>query len=834
MVWVSLTEAESDWALPLQRRWLARQCFAGEGLPLLVGIVEPHQITVFHRDMPETHPCPLPFPNTPKSIQAWRLFLEKFVQGTLYPNRFHPEGQASTAQDSAEAWQETHRTRKEKGRYYTPFALAARLSEIVVRGWLAPRMQKIRQALSSGRVEQAGQELLYLRAVRICDPSVGSGIFLQGAFQTLCRAHAELVSLAHCLAEQAPSWNAPPDWAANTLECAILWEQHLLNHCLYGVDVDEEALRLTQDNIRPLGLAPAKINPPHLGVGNALLNPMGGFTPEEKQAFGHANRQALQGLVLNLSGKIPLKPLIERYLQGPDQRSGVALQGDLQPFCWELQFAPLFWDPEGNYRPDAGFDILLGNPPWEKIKANRREVDVHETPLKQADAYQQTAETTRWFRQLVRRQGHFLYQSPPGKSRRQGSDDNLYKLFVERTHQLLSSQGGMGLLLVKNGLLGDLGTCGLRHMLLEEAQLRGLWQFHNKPQDPVYASEGKLFPDIDPHERLCAVWFQKGGAQEAFWPVEAVPALTPWLHQGHEGKKTETMSLEDVQRFSPTYWEIPVFRGARDREVMDRLGQWPRLADAPWQAVWGRELDMSLDRHHLLTEPPREGEYAYPLWEGRLVQPFQMATTPHRWVTGAETLKRFPNRDTERLVIRLILPNSARKINATLVPPGVILGNSLGYLKPSGQSRSTQLYLLAFLNSLVVEYWLRHTVSGMTLNFFKLDQVPIPPPLPSESLSEKVSALIGGPWGAENQRFRPLISGIPKEECQAVRLALEVAVAHRFGLTESDWSYVLDSFSLPPEEKHSLLEAFTDGWPQNASQDTVSQSTSHKGIQRVS
>ena len=41
---------------------------------------------------------------------------------------------------------------------------------------------------------------------------------------------------------------------------------------------------------------------------------------------------------------------------------------DLRPFCWELEFPEVFFTEEGLLKQEAGFDIMIGNPPWEAIK----------------------------------------------------------------------------------------------------------------------------------------------------------------------------------------------------------------------------------------------------------------------------------------------------------------------------------------------------------------------------------------------------------------------------------------------------------------------------------
>ena len=39
-------------------------------------------------------------------------------------------------------------------------------------------------------------------------------------------------------------------------------------------------------------------------------------------------------------------------------------------FHWELEFPEIFFDADGRRRPDAGFDVVVGNPPWDMVRAD--------------------------------------------------------------------------------------------------------------------------------------------------------------------------------------------------------------------------------------------------------------------------------------------------------------------------------------------------------------------------------------------------------------------------------------------------------------------------------
>ncbi|HQR66664.1 MAG TPA: hypothetical protein PLB02_04660, partial [Thermoanaerobaculia bacterium] len=39
-------------------------------------------------------------------------------------------------------------------------------------------------------------------------------------------------------------------------------------------------------------------------------------------------------------------------------------------FHWELEFPEVFFDETGARRPGGGFDAIIGNPPWDMVRAD--------------------------------------------------------------------------------------------------------------------------------------------------------------------------------------------------------------------------------------------------------------------------------------------------------------------------------------------------------------------------------------------------------------------------------------------------------------------------------
>ena len=49
------------------------------------------------------------------------------------------------------------------------------------------------------------------------------------------------------------------------------------------------------------------------------------------------------------------------------------IRDEIRPFHWEIEFSEVFFDEAGVRRGDAGFDAIIGNPPWEGITFKARE-----------------------------------------------------------------------------------------------------------------------------------------------------------------------------------------------------------------------------------------------------------------------------------------------------------------------------------------------------------------------------------------------------------------------------------------------------------------------------
>ena len=143
--------------------------------------------------------------------------------------------------------------RKTTGSYYTPDSLVQCLLDSALEPVLSERLK--------GNNSQDAEKLIL--SLKVCDPACGSGHFLIGAAHRIARRLAGVRS-----GEQEPS----PQESRKAL-------RDVINHCLYGVDINPMSVELCKLALWMEALDPGKplsFLDNHIRVGNSLL----GTTPE--------------------------------------------------------------------------------------------------------------------------------------------------------------------------------------------------------------------------------------------------------------------------------------------------------------------------------------------------------------------------------------------------------------------------------------------------------------------------------------------------------------------------------------------------------------------------
>lgn len=283
-------------------------------------------------------------------------------------------------------------------------------------------------------------------------------------------------------------------------------------------------------------------------------------------------------------------------------------------FHWELEFPDVFTET------GAGFDAVVGNPPWETLQPQSKEFFSNHDPLYRAYGKQEALRRQRelfqgderierdwlayigefkdianWVKHaaeafgdgedghgrpavaLVARRADRTKQlhrkwaaerrkrsgltDPEHPFRHQGEGKAYtYKMFVEAGHALLGTGGQFGFV-VPSGLYTDKGSASLRRLLLERCSWRWLYGFENR---------NKVF-DIHRSFKFCVVIARKNGAEDGGTEAIRAAFMRHDLEDWAEAKGVLDYPAERVTAFSPKSLSVLEIRSERDLAVLTKI-----------------------------------------------------------------------------------------------------------------------------------------------------------------------------------------------------------------------------------------------------------------------
>ena len=595
--------------------------------------------------------------------------------------------------------------------------------------------------------------------IRIIDPACGSGTFLVRAYEEF---RTWFIGYTHKNggSESLSQMRLREDGESETAS----FLDRVLENCIYGIDKDPRATRLARLNL----------------FLRAAENPK----------------------------KLPELKIIER--------DSLVWDKDLkESFIFERDF-PLIHE-------DGGFDVVLGNPPWEKWKPDSQEFFEEQDPgfksLPTKEAKKRIRELFKkrpylkkeWTEKLTEYEyystyyrEHYEWQSAEGKNGGKSGDLDLYKIFTERAYQL-AKPGGMVGFVVPSGIYTDLGAKGLRTMLFENCEITGMYGFENRKF---------VFPDIDQRYKFVLLSYKKGGKTISF-PCAFFLHTKDDLDKAVE--KPTILTVDFIKKSSPTSWSVLEIKSQKDKEIVERLLVNPFLG-TKIEGKWNIELQSGFhmtNDNHLFRESALGG---VPLLEGKNIHQFthQWKEAPvARYHVSLEDLKANELDYHERYWFgfrRIARSTDVRTLICTIVPPGYCCSESITYIKNKLEFK-TMCYLCGVINSFVLDYFIRQKVSA-NINMFYFLELPVPR-LDSgpeyEAISKMTAQLVAvsDEFDELKKEFGIKYGVTDEKDRETIRARLEVAVAKLYGITKEELQYILTKFPIVDEKyKKKVLEEY--------------------------
>ncbi|MCL8380651.1 Eco57I restriction-modification methylase domain-containing protein [Xanthobacter aminoxidans] len=457
---------------------------------------------------------------------------------------------------------------------------------------------------------------------------------------------------------------------------------------------------------------------------------------------------------------------------------------------WQIAFPGVWSNWEGRER-DGGFDAVVGNPPWDRIKlqqvewfaARKPEIALAQRASDRArmiaalkaegaplfadyeKAEARAADTAR----VARKSGHYPFLA--------GGDTNLNSLFIERAHALVKQEGMVGVL-VPSGIASDQSSAAFFRQVTSNRQIHAVIDFFNRRYD------GSLFfPDVYYRFKFCA--YVAGGEARTFKEA-SYGFFIRELAEIENPDRVFALTADEIRKINPNSGTAPIFRSRRDKDItaqiydrlpvlVNRSGNEPVVV---WPLRYVRMLDMANDSGLFRTRAELESEEGawpingncfassagqwVPLYEGKMVQAFDHRASdvvlaeanvfrpgqgadltdeehcdtarlpnPRYWVPASKIGWAAPTDWCVSLKDVTSVTN-ARTTIATMIPR-YAAGHTLPVLFPEkGDGPPSYVefapLVLANLNSVVFDYLARQKVHGNHLAWYLLEQLPTVPP----------------------------------------------------------------------------------------------------------
>ena len=730
---------------------------------------------------------------------------------------------------------QSKRQRKELGAYYTDPRLCRFMVERTVKPLFEERLGRLRQAIAVQDHSAAQAALDAILGMSICDPTMGSAPFLRSAFDylseqylPLCRdvadAKAKLPAFYDATARTAPFLTTrggrmdDEGWGR--------FEWHILRRMLYGVDIDLKAVCIACQTFALSALKylkqgerfPSFFNL-NLKLGNALISPV---TPSARAMLAENHGTQIARLIQLRREAMALPNTEKAYerlavqlkeidtVKGPivctlmQERVAPILQDfteDLRPFCWELEFPEVFFTEEGSLKQEAGFDVMLGNPPWEAIKYHDAEF-LRGIGAESKDvttlAKQNPSVTTAYKHYLGELETWKYWVSSGGQYDHQqgGRDRNKWRLTTEVAWKLTSPVGAMSLV-VPGGIIADEGGIALKRWLFPEGDAWTFVSFDEK-NDVFAGTQG--FTVID---------FRKGRPTRSVSHLEGLTRTEQLFAWPYE---PSPIALELVKKLSPDALALPSVRDDIDRSLLEKLYRHPLIGDT--QQAWfaktvSYDYHMGNDRKKYF----REDAVGIPLLEGKSIAQYEVMPLDQVRIHVPARRQVEPGGQYRIACAAVAGTLRARRMICTVLPHGYATGHALNCFLVDGND-AERLFLVGVLNSFVVEWRMRQLARNNNIVKFMLLQIPVPRPPRAEV--ERIAALVAVLITAD-ERFKdlgPLLQGRKPAHAahdrHETKCQIDAEVARLFDLNRSELDRVLSIYAKVPEgTKRQVRELFS-------------------------
>ncbi len=584
---------------------------------------------------------------------------------------------------------------KAKGAFYTPKEIVRYMCKESLIAHLASKLPNMADSVVRAFVEhhEMQPELepyrdtleTALRDVKICDPAIGSGAFPMGLLNELWRCREAL----------------------GTELSRLQLKKEIIENNIYGVDIERGAIDIARlrfwlsivvdsENAEPLPNFDYKFM-----QGNSLIESYGGFDLSRiaGKTVGRTSTstQYVIGLDSDLSQK-NLQRLLREYFSVTDHQKKAtmrhAINAEVKTLIREsVGGTPTFLakleqlDPSANHDlfhwhtwfkdifDKGGFDIVIGNPPYFQVKKGM--VDKNKYPYSE------------------------------GKDK---GKQNVYKLFVEHSYNILSTNG-ICTLITQSSLMCDSSSQFTRELLLKKTTISQIIEFPKVAPHPG----GQLFKGA--LVATCIVLYRKTiPTKEHVFCLSAHNDLTTL-----ENFDFAQLSQQKPIEFYPEGYCFPLIR-RQDFSVIEKMNDGTMFLGKMIQSSSQGDFNLTNESFCFSTKPTDVKMY-----RGCHVHRYYIDNEVEEYILGGYKNDIVQNNIKNRYIVcqQISGMTDKRRFNVAITKQDKCLfGNSVNKLAICREYNP--FYILAIINSQVIDWYFRKTSTNNHVNIYELEQLPIP------------------------------------------------------------------------------------------------------------
>jgi hypothetical protein len=502
-------------------------------------------------------------------------------------------------------------------------------------------------------------------------------------------------------------------------------------------------------------------------------------------------------------------------------------------FHWRLEFPQIF--------EKGGFDVVVGNPPWERIKLQEEEHFIDEPYLSESRNKAERVRRIEEYRQSTDEKKRIRIQrfdlakhdaDAASKFVRESKrfplagvgDVNTYALFAELGLRLLNENGRTGLLL-PTGVVTDETTKSLFRFVCERESLVSFLGMDN---------ERMIFPSIDHRNKFGLLCVSGPGIRTAQPVFTFGCSLPEWVH---DQRRRFTLTNRDLKLLNPNSETCPVFRTKADAELAKNVYRSiPVLRNlnagrGSWEIRFLAMFHMANDSNLFQMSSSPE---LVPLYEAKMFNQYDhrfgtfrgatqanlnsgalpqatdqekqepsFSVEPRYWVHGSEIDDRLADWKWDWFIaFRDIASYTLERSAVFTVLPRVGLGHTgIVILFNHALTAGKIACFLANANSIQFDYFTRQKLAGTHLTYSILQQLPMlsPESYDLQDVDFIVPRVLELVYTATDlQAFANALNYKgPPFRWDAVRRAhlraeLDAYYAHLYRLTREELCYILD------------------------------------------